>query len=219
MFCLNRQYLSAMSLCRLVATKWSIVGSVMPVRRSDDGLIRHQVAGVAGHNSESLGLWSAGIAARHLEATGGRLWANQRERIQRQLEKLVISRTSGASGSLAATSAPCGAASNSPKAGNSTSAADVKKEAMASAGWYMAIRCRSQPADNATNTHRLRTHSVSDVPRLDVTRCQFITGDALDELHKMKSGTVNTIITSPAYWPIKLTYGGAGIGYEATVAE
>ena len=66
---------------------------------------------------------------------------------------------------------------------------------------------------------RLRTHSVSDVPKLDVTRCQFITGDALDELRKLKSGTVNTIITSPAYWPIKRTYGGGGIGYEATVAE
>ena len=54
---------------------------------------------------------------------------------------------------------------------------------------------------------------------LDTSRCQFITGDALDELRKLKSGTVNTIITSPAYWPIKRTYGGGGIGYEATVAE
>ena len=71
----------------------------------------------------------------------------------------------------------------------------------------------------AMTTRRSRTQSVSDVPRLDVTRCQFITGDALDELRKLKSGTINTIITSPAYWPIKLTYGGAGIGYEATVAE
>ena len=52
-----------------------------------------------------------------------------------------------------------------------------------------------------------------------MTRCQFITGDALDELQKLRSGTVNTVITSPPYWPIKRTYGGGGIGYEATVAE
>ena len=57
------------------------------------------------------------------------------------------------------------------------------------------------------------------MPKLDITKCQFITGDALDELRKLKSGIVNTIITSPAYWPIKRTYGGGGIGYEATVAE
>ena len=48
---------------------------------------------------------------------------------------------------------------------------------------------------------------------------KFITGDARDELRKLKSATVNTIITSPAYWPLKQTYGGNGIGFEATVAE
>jgi DNA modification methylase len=36
---------------------------------------------------------------------------------------------------------------------------------------------------------------------------------------KLKTGTVSTIITSPAYWPLKRTYGGGGIGYEATVPE
>jgi hypothetical protein len=30
---------------------------------------------------------------------------------------------------------------------------------------------RSQPADRVTNTHHLRTHCVSDVPRFDVARC------------------------------------------------
>jgi DNA modification methylase len=78
---------------------------------------------------------------------------------------------------------------------------------------------RAEPDVHATTPHRLRTHSVSDLPRLDTTKCQFITGDALVEIRKIKSGSVATIITSPAYWPLKRTYGGGGIGYEATVTE
>ena len=79
----------------------------------------------------------------------------------------------------------------------------------------------SEPTAPATNGHRLSIRSGTDAGAtgLDMSRCKFITGDARGELRKLQSGTVNTIVTSPPYWPLKRTYGGGGIGYETTVTE
>ena len=55
--------------------------------------------------------------------------------------------------------------------------------------------------------------------KLDISRCEFITGDALTELRKMPSATVNVVICSPPYWPVKRWYGGDGIGFEPTLKE
>ncbi len=160
------------------------------------------------------------IAARRHEAAGGRLWANQRERIQRQLEKLGVTENEWCKRELGC------------------DIATMRRRVQLAKGWdqyernrrdegsngqfglvYGLSLIRAEPNDHATTPHRLRTHSVSDLPRLDTTKCQFITGDALVEIRKIKSGSVATIITSPAYWPLKRTYGGGGIGYEATVTE
>jgi DNA modification methylase len=159
------------------------------------------------------------IAARRHEAAGGRLWANQRERIQRQLEKLGIAESEWCKQEL-------GCDINT-----------MRRRVQLAKGWDQYERNRRNEGDNgqyglyyglsliriqsasAMTVGRTRTHSVSEEPKLDITRCQFITGEACDELRKLKAGTINTIITSPAYWPLKRTYGGGGIGYEATVAE
>jgi DNA modification methylase len=160
------------------------------------------------------------IAARRHEAVGGRLWANQRERVQRQLEKVGITQDEWCKQELGC---DIGTMRRRVQLAKGWDQYERNRRDEGSNGRFGLVYglslIRTQLADHATNTHRLRTHSVSDAPRLDVTRCQFITGDALDELHKQKSETVNTIITSPAYWPLKRTYGGGGIGYEATPAE
>jgi DNA modification methylase len=159
------------------------------------------------------------IAARRHEAVGGRLWANQRGRIQRQLERLRITENDWCKRELG------------------SDIGTMRRRVQLAKGWDQYERNRRNEGDNgqyglyyalslirtqvgaAMSAGRSRTRSVSKMPNLDITRCQFTTGDALDELRKLESGSVNTIITSPAYWPIKRTYGGAGIGYEATVAE
>ena len=53
----------------------------------------------------------------------------------------------------------------------------------------------------------------------DTSRCEFITGDTLAELRKLSSATVNVVICSPPYWPVKRWYGGEGVGFEATLTE
>ena len=162
------------------------------------------------------------IAARRHEAAGGRLWANQRERIQRQLDKLGINEDEWCKREL------------------DCDLRTMRRRVQLAKGWDQYENARRDagrngqfglvyglslisvgPTATATNGHRLSIRSAADTRAgaLDTSRCQFITGDALDELRKLKSGTVNTIITSPAYWPIKRTYGGGGIGYEATVTE
>jgi len=159
------------------------------------------------------------IAARRHEAAGGRLWANQRERIQRQLEKLSITESEWCIRELCC------------------DIATMRRRVQLAKGWDQYERNRRSEGNNgqyglyyglslirigsgsAMTTRRSWTHSVSDVPKLDIGKCQFITGEALDELRKLKSGTIDTIVTSPAYWPLKRTYGGGGIGYETTITE
>ena len=66
---------------------------------------------------------------------------------------------------------------------------------------------------------RVRSEPVETIPKLDLSRCTFITGEALAELRKMKSQSVSVIVTSPPYWPAKRDYGGLGIGFEPTLEE
>ena len=48
----------------------------------------------------------------------------------------------------------------------------------------------------------------------------FISGDALSELRQMSPGSVNVVVTSPAYYPSPRNYGDAqGIGFEATAND
>lgn len=75
---------------------------------------------------------------------------------------------------------------------------------------------QTQPVQSVSTTNNSRKVAA---PRIDNSRCQFITGDALSELRKMKDGLVNVIVTSPPYWPAKSSYKHAGLGFEKTVDE
>lgn len=57
----------------------------------------------------------------------------------------------------------------------------------------------TEPATSATNGQRLSIRSAADVPKLDLSRCQLILGDALIELRKLRGGSVNAIVCSPPY--------------------
>ena len=80
-----------------------------------------------------------------------------------------------------------------------------------SRGWIAPWLSATSPRDDARQPW--------DAAELDISRCEFITGDALTELRKMPSATVNVIICSPPYWPVKRWYGGDGIGFQSTLGE
>ena len=83
----------------------------------------------------------------------------------------------------------------------------------------LSLLIRAEPTGPGTKSHRLPSRSYNATNRLDTTRCEFITGDALTELRKMSSATVNVVICSPPYWPVKRWYGGKGVGFEPTLTE
>ena len=71
----------------------------------------------------------------------------------------------------------------------------------------------------ATNSPPSRDRSAragSDAT-LDLSWCEFITGDALEVLKALPSNSVQCIITSPPFWPLRRTFGGIGIGFERTL--
>src|ERR1700722_12820593 len=126
------------------------------------------------------------IAARRHEAAGGRLWAERRERIQRQLEKLGITENNWCKHELGC---DIGTMRRRVQLFKSWNQYERSRRDEGSNGQFGLVYglslVRSQLAGHATNTHRLRTRSVPDIPRLDITRCQFVTGGALGELRKL----------------------------------
>jgi site-specific DNA-methyltransferase (adenine-specific) len=65
----------------------------------------------------------------------------------------------------------------------------------------------------------VRRDPGTGLTKFSLSRCQLITGDALTELRKIPAKSVNTIVTSPPYWPAKRAYGGTGIGFEAQLPD
>ena len=185
--------------------------------------LRREIAAI---NKLDCALVERDIVARRREASLGRRWAGMRARIQKELERQGVSEADWCKREL------------------DCDIRTMRRRVQLARGWSQYESARrdagsdgqfglvyglslisAEPTARAMNGHRsghrLSVRSTADTMTgsSDTSRCQFITGDALVELRKLKSGTVNTIITSPAYWPIKRTYGGSGIGYEATVTE
>ena len=162
------------------------------------------------------------IATRRREAGLGRRWAAMRARIQKELERQGLSEADWCKREL-----DCDIRTMRRRvqlARGWTQYEEARRDAGSNGQCglvYGLSLISAEPTARATNGHRLSVRSGTDTgpTGLDMSRCQFITGEARDELRKLKSGSVNTIITSPAYWPLKRTYGGGGIGYEATVTE
>ena len=72
---------------------------------------------------------------------------------------------------------------------------------------------------HATNSSNPRVR----LTKLDISRCEFITDDALSAFRKMPDESVDVIPTSPPYFPLRRTYGGSfdglSVGWESTVQE
>jgi hypothetical protein len=160
------------------------------------------------------------IAARRREAGLGRRWAAMRVRIQKELERLGISEADWCKRELGC------------------SIQTMHRRRQLAKGWILYERRRMEAGNTgqtgilyglsligsehrsyASNSHHMRIRSATDTPKLDLSRCDFITGDARIELGKMRSESVNVAICSPPYWPTKRAYGGLGIGYEPTLQE
>jgi hypothetical protein len=121
------------------------------------------------------------------EAAGGRLWANQRERIQHHLERLGITENEWCKQELG------------------RDIATMRRRVQLAKGWDEYERNRRSQGDNgqyglfyglslthiesgrAMNAGRSGTHSAPEEPKLDITKCQFITGEALSEIRRLKS--------------------------------
>jgi DNA modification methylase len=101
-------------------------------------------------------------------------------------------------------------------------------------GLLFALSLVTEAKPNVMNGQALSVRSPTRTTRAVVTRtvkmptkpvnsddrCQFITGDALTELPKLKEKSVHCIITSPPYWPAKRAYGsGKGISFEKTLPD
>jgi site-specific DNA-methyltransferase (cytosine-N4-specific) len=71
-------------------------------------------------------------------------------------------------------------------------------------------------SDNGSDSRR--TGVLSAGATLDPSRVQVVTGDALNELRKMETGSANVIVTSPPYWPARRDFGSL-LGFEPTLRE
>jgi site-specific DNA-methyltransferase (cytosine-N4-specific) len=160
------------------------------------------------------------IAARRREAGLGRRRAAMRARIQKELERQGRSEADWCKQELGC------------------SIQTMHRRRQLAKGWVLYERRRVEAGNTgqcgilyglsligsehrpyATNSHHMRIRSPTDAPKLDLSRCDFITGDARIELRKMRSESVNVVICSPPYWPTKRAYGGRGIGYEPTLQD
>ena len=165
------------------------------------------------------------IAARRHEANVGKLFAYQRERIQREIAKLGVTENQWLKRELG------------------TSLATMLRYRQLYRDWkrYLVARRAAgptgqsgleyalsliprneprQPIGLASNSRFSRSMSrVRSVADAGPAPAQFITGDALTELRKMPDRSIDVILTSPPYWPLKRAYSGSGIGYEATATD
>ena len=162
------------------------------------------------------------IAARKREASLGRRWAGMRARIQKELERQGIDEADWCKREL-----DCDIRTMRRRvqlARGWTQYENTRRDAGSNGQFglvYGLSLIGGEPVAFATNGHRLSVRSEADTKTaaLNTSRCQFITGDALIELRKMRGGSVNAIICSPPYWPVKRWYGGKGVGFEPTLTE
>jgi DNA modification methylase len=162
------------------------------------------------------------IAARRREASLGRRGASMRARIQKELERQGMSEADWCKREL---DCDIRTMRRRVQLARGWAQYETARRGAGSNGKYGLVYGLSlispEPTASATNGHRLSIRSGIDMGSegLDMSRCQFITGDTLIELRKMRSGSVNAIVCSPPYWPVKRWYGGKGIGFETTLTE
>lgn len=166
----------------------------------------------------------ADIRARRCEADAGLKWAKDRDKIKVECEEEGISEDVWCKREL------------------NCDLTTMRRRVQLARGWKKYVECRRATGDNgqrgliyalsliptnvryATNTQAVRGLSpikTGDQPILDLTRCQFITGDAGAVLKQIEADSVQTVVTSPPFWPSRRAFGddNTGIGWEPTLRE
>ena len=160
------------------------------------------------------------IAACRIEREIAADWARNRNKINEQLDKLGISETEWCRRELGC------------------SIQTMRRRLQLLKGWPQYLKRRREVGDNgqygllyaaSLASPSYRSESAITAPfrsvrsagsSLDLTRCDFITGDALAELRKMPARSVNVIVCSPPYWPPKRAYGkDRALGFEETLPD
>ena len=89
-----------------------------------------------------------------------------------------------------------------------------------SSGLGFAIHLLRQRTNSRRSTIRSSTSTISAPGENGSLRnVQLITGDSLIELRKLPRKSVQAIVTSPPFWPLKRAYGGIGLGFEPTLEQ
>ena len=161
------------------------------------------------------------IVARRREAALGRRWANIRTKIQQELERQGISEADWCRRELDCDIRTMRRRVQLAKGWTQYESArrDAGNNGQYGLVYGLSLLIRAEPTGPGTECHQLSVRSCKVSNALDTSRCEFITGDALTELRKLPSATVNVVICSPPYWPVKRWYGGEGVGFEATLTE
>ena len=160
------------------------------------------------------------IAACRIEREIAADWSRNRNKINEQLDKVGMSEAEWCRRELGC------------------SIQTMRRRVQLLKGWTQYLKRRREVGDNgqygllyaaSLASPSYRTESAITAPfrsvrsggsSLDLTRCDFITGDALAELRKMPARSVNVIVCSPPYWPPKRAYGkDRALGFEETLPD
>ena len=158
------------------------------------------------------------IAKCRLYANAGLIWARERPRIQKELETLGIDENKWCKRKL----------------GRAITTLQGYRQVGREWGRYVSARREAGEngltgmdfAKSLVPMNKARTISSNPgdhCDKLDISRCTFVTDDALSALKKMKSRSMDVIPNSPPYFPLKWVYGGQfdgrAVGWESTVEE
>jgi DNA modification methylase len=160
------------------------------------------------------------IAACRIDREIAAEWARNRNKINEQLAKLGMTEAEWCQKALGC------------------SIQTMRRRIQLLKGWSRYLKRRREAGDNgqygllyaaSLASPSYRTELAITAPfrsvrsgssSLDLTRCDFITGDAQAELRKMPARSVNVIVCSPPYWPPKRAYGkDRALGFEETLPD
>jgi len=163
------------------------------------------------------------IRARRYEAQAGHQWASSRDRIIKECERRGISEEEWCKEELDCVMATMRRRVQLYR--NWDEYAEKRRAEGRNGQWGLLYALSLIPSNRryATNSQSARVRSTSQCSgteqKLDISRCVFNTGDARDVLKAIADNSIQCIITSPPFWPLRRKYGGMGIGFEKTLHE
>ncbi len=164
------------------------------------------------------------IKARWHEAEAGRRWAMARDRLMREYKKRGLNEERGTQETFGRSVVTMRRWVQLHR--NWTEY--VKKRRAEQNGEYRGLlhAVSLVPVNRryATNSQSVRVRSATsetriDTQTLDLSWADLRTGDALEVLKSVPTGSIQCIITSPPFWPLKRSFGGMGLGFEKSFDE